>query len=88
MADSYINYRKIDENCNSTVNTLSNFSKSHEKRLITKELIATHMHLNFVLNGHISTLAIKHFNSAMKLFKLQLLLQNYEPVSFYASPPV
>ena len=45
-------------------------SKSREKRLITKESIAAYTHLYFAFKPgfHFSTLAIKLFKSATKLF--------------------
>ena len=51
--------------------SISAFSKSREKRFITKECIATYTHLNFAFKKafHFSTLAIKLFNSGMKLFQ-------------------
>ena len=46
------------------------FSKSREKRLITKECIATYAHLNFAAKQafNVCILIMKLFSSAAKLF--------------------
>ena len=54
------------------------FIKSHEKGLITKEYLVTDTHLNFAFT--IQYFGNKTLTALQICFKLQLLLQHYEPV--------
>ena len=76
-----------------TVNTLINLFlllTSHVRRELllrnayVRTYVATDTHFNFAFKNafHFRTLAIKLFNSATKLFKMELLPQHYEPIFF------
>ena len=59
-------------NVNTLISVLAILSSHvHEKGLITKECIVTHIDLNFVFNWalHFSISAITRFNSGTKLFQ-------------------